>query len=88
MRINKILIHLLDFRDIVKASHLTPLGKKEKIADPEEAKKVIWNPIASDKEESFPNCKSEKKHFTEKESVESVYEKEAAHEKKHFTGKK
>ncbi|KAK6618749.1 hypothetical protein RUM43_013140 [Polyplax serrata] len=59
-----------EFRDIVKASHLRPLDKNEKIADPKISQKnVIWNVAASKTEGEmlfFNESKRSKKHFTEK----------------------
>lgn len=52
----------------MKASHLTPLDKKEKIADPNiQYRNVIWN--TANMQKSEPNLFSKharnKKHFTE-----------------------
>lgn len=58
----------IDFRDIVKASHLTPLAKTEKVVDPDIAyKNVIWNSMATGKNKPVQNYKKteKKKHFTE-----------------------
>ncbi|KAL0276892.1 UNVERIFIED_CONTAM: hypothetical protein PYX00_004360 [Menopon gallinae] len=56
------------FRDMVKASHLTPLGKGEKIADPNiQHRNVIWNTANTQKSEPnlFSRHAQKKKHFTE-----------------------
>lgn len=59
---------MICFRDIVKASHLTPMGKKENIADLS-SKNVIWNTAANpSKEEKISSLRNQgkAKHFTEK----------------------
>ncbi|EEB16835.1 conserved hypothetical protein [Pediculus humanus corporis] len=58
-----------EFRDIVKASHLKPLEKTEKIVDPNLSQKnVIWNSVAKknyEKSSPYNEWKKNKKHFTE-----------------------
>ena len=55
------------FSDIVKASHLKPLEKTEKIVDPNLSQKnVIWNSAAKknyEKSSPYNEWKKNKKHF-------------------------